>query len=644
MPTSSSEVVNSVQLLFRDGTGLGESDGQLLDRFSRRGDEAAFAILVERHGPMVLRVCRTILGDDDARDAFQATFLVLVRRLRWIDRSRSTAPWLFGVARRIAVRARADAARRRARERDVAEVRSNAAYQPIDGPAESWAELYEELARLPEKYRAPLVLCHLEGCTAEQAAARLGCPRGTILSRLSRGRERLKKRLTRRGLFPVAALLAADFPPNATAAAVPPALADATVQAASSTIEGATIMRLFGIKSALSAATALGLTVGAIVLARQAPAVDPPAPRASAPEQVPKAPEKVEKQTGVAFVPRKAESQVLRGHATTVFSAAFSHDGKLLATGDGSATVKLWDVATGREEASVKITPVQGSHAAIMDLDFSPDGKTLAMGCDDQTIRLRDVATRKEKLVLSRGYFPNTVKFSPDGATLAWAVSNPGTSEPKAEETRYVVVLWDLAAGRERVVLAGHTGGIRKIAFSSDGKSIVSGSADCTVRLWDAATGEERAKLSCFPLGILGLAISPDGRSIATVADEDRGNRSPMDTKPGLVSIWDVGTRTARRSLAQGGFVTGGFICGVAFSPDGRFLATSGLAAQIKIWDAATGEERAVLKGQETSIFALAFSPDGKSLAAGGHMPGAGGAARLWRIGGLLESLSAPPF
>jgi RNA polymerase sigma factor (sigma-70 family) len=639
MPSTSSEVVNSVRLLFRDGTGLGESDGRLLDRFSREGDEGAFAILVERHGPMVLRVCRAILGDDDARDAFQATFLVLVRRMRRIDRARSVGPWLFGVARKTAVRARADAAKRRAREREAAEARARA----DDRPAESWAELYEELDRLPERYRAPLVLCHLQGCSVEQAADRLGCPRGTILSRLSRGRDQLRERLTRRGLAPLAALF-----PEAASPAVPPALADATVRAASTgttstAVEalvgaGAKFAGLFAAKAALSVATVGGLVAVALVLGRQTPS---PAAPASAPGEVPQTPEKVDtpargrlhalqisEQAGVAFVPRKVESLVLRGHTVNVIGAAFSPDGKLLATGDAGATLKFWDVATGRQEASLAITPLQGEHAAIMALDFSPDGRTLAMGCDDRTIRLRDVATRAEKLVLPRDYFPNTVTFSPDGATLAWAVSAPGASGPKADETRYVVVLWDLAARRERASLSGHTKAVRRIVFSPDGKMIVSASDDRTVRLWDASTGEERSRLPS-PRYAYGLAISPDGRSIAMASGDfhasDTSEEHPHGA--GLVSIWDVDARARRMSTAA----HRDFATGVAFSPDGRFLASSGQDDLIKIWDAATGEERAVLKGQETHVYGLVFSPDGGTLAS------TGSGARLWRVDDLPE-------
>ena len=196
----SAAVANQLRALFQGGTVGGLTDGQLLDRFVQRSDEAAFAALVERHGPMVLRVCRNRLGDPhDAEDAFQATFLVLARKARSIRQSEAVAGWLFGVAGRVSARVRA-ADRRRVRAEQRVGVSPDLGIE--DRPPEPWPELYEELERLPEKFRLPLVLCYLEGLTYEQAAAQLRCPVRTIQSRLARGRERLRGRLERRGLAP----------------------------------------------------------------------------------------------------------------------------------------------------------------------------------------------------------------------------------------------------------------------------------------------------------------------------------------------------------------------------------------------------------------------------------------------------------
>ena len=148
--------------------------------------EAAFTLLVERHGPMVLNVCRQILGDShDAQDAFQASFLVFLRRAGSIRKRESVASWLFGVAMRVARRARYGVIVRRFHERKAGEV---AEFRPssTDGQSECLAALHEEIARLPERYREPIVLCHLEGLSTAAAAQRLGRAQGTILSRLAR--------------------------------------------------------------------------------------------------------------------------------------------------------------------------------------------------------------------------------------------------------------------------------------------------------------------------------------------------------------------------------------------------------------------------------------------------------------------------
>ncbi len=208
---SSTALSRDIQMLFDAGTAVGLSDRQLLDRFVGRRDpsaEAAFEALVRRHGPMVLRVCQNVLHDpNNAHDAFQATFLVLVRRsgaLRGFD---SLGGWLYGVACRLSARARVEAARRRA-------VEGRAALRVVDAVVPADAEdidrgefgpiVQEEVHRLPEKYRAAVVLCYWEGLTQEQAAVQLGCPLGTVRSRLARARDLLRRRLTRRGFEPMA--------------------------------------------------------------------------------------------------------------------------------------------------------------------------------------------------------------------------------------------------------------------------------------------------------------------------------------------------------------------------------------------------------------------------------------------------------
>ncbi len=198
--------------LFRNGTPAVLSDPELLSRFaSRRSEhdetaELAFAALLARHGPMVLRVCRAVLGDrHEVEDAFQATFLVLAVRARSIRHRGSVASWLHGVALRVAASERTRAARRRRHELVRAAMTSSTTSDAESDPVyddELTLVIQEEIGRLPEKYRAAVVLCYLEGLTHEMAAERLGWPVGSVKSRLAWARERLRVRLTRRGFAP----------------------------------------------------------------------------------------------------------------------------------------------------------------------------------------------------------------------------------------------------------------------------------------------------------------------------------------------------------------------------------------------------------------------------------------------------------
>jgi RNA polymerase sigma factor (sigma-70 family) len=229
--TADAEAQSGLNTLAHVGVAGNLSDAQLLDRFLARNGEAAsaaFEALVTRHGPMVLDVCRHVLRDHhEAQDAFQAAFLVLASRAGTIRRRDALAGWLLGVARRVALRSRADLARRRVSEGRAAQER---ACHDGDLP-ESWPELHEEIDMLPARYREPVVLCYLEGLNTDAAALRLGCPRGTVLSRLSRARERLRGRLIRRGLAPLGGPLTPGLYPDAAPAAIPPGLVPATVRA-----------------------------------------------------------------------------------------------------------------------------------------------------------------------------------------------------------------------------------------------------------------------------------------------------------------------------------------------------------------------------------------------------------------------------
>ncbi len=238
------------------------TDADLLRRFASRHDEAAFTALVQRHGPMVMGVCGRVLSYHDAEDAFQATFLVLAKKARSVGRPELLANWLYGVAYRTALRARSRNAERRRKE--------SRAVPPLatDPTADAaWADLRpvldEELSRLPDRFRVPFVLCYLQGKTNEEAAQALGCPKGTVLSRLSTARERLRSRLTRRGVTLSAGVLAAVLCASRTSAAVPAASVGPAVKAALGVAAGQTA----GLVSAEAAALMKG-TLRAMLLSK----------------------------------------------------------------------------------------------------------------------------------------------------------------------------------------------------------------------------------------------------------------------------------------------------------------------------------------------------------------------------------------
>jgi RNA polymerase sigma factor (sigma-70 family) len=230
------ETLRQFRTLFGVGSIAGLTDGELLERFhERRGEvaELAFAVLLERHGPMVRRVCRRVLCDINAADdALQATFLVLARKAGSLRDRSSLASWLHGVALRVAARSRRGETRRRKYEQKCA----TRAAAEIAG--EAWDDtalvIHEELARLPDRLRNPTVLCYVEGNSYEEAARQLGCPMLTVKSRLVEARRRLRVRLERRGVAPSAAVLGAALAAESKAATavLPPALAESLISSA----------------------------------------------------------------------------------------------------------------------------------------------------------------------------------------------------------------------------------------------------------------------------------------------------------------------------------------------------------------------------------------------------------------------------
>jgi RNA polymerase sigma-70 factor (ECF subfamily) len=304
-------------------------DAHLLELFLARRDEAAFEELVRRHGPMVLGVCRRVLGNShDADDAFQATFLVLVRKAASVQPRSQVGPFLHGVAHRTALEARRAAARRRVVEARVVP-------RPESTP-DQWAELAplldHELSRLPARYRAPLVLCDVEGKTRKEAATQLGCPEGTVSSRLARGREMLARRLRRHGVALSGGALAL-FLSQSAEAAVPAPLVDSTVKAAllgpahpavaalvERVVRAMWLMKVKVATGVLLAAGLLSIMAYQALAAGDEPSQPPPATAAPAARKAARAIKQVEKKEGISVkelppvvvqtVPRAGDTKV----------------------------------------------------------------------------------------------------------------------------------------------------------------------------------------------------------------------------------------------------------------------------------------------------------------------------------------------
>jgi RNA polymerase sigma factor (sigma-70 family) len=623
------------------GSGAGDStDRHLLARFVADRDEAAFEAILRRHGPMVLGVCRRVLGHEaDAEDAFQATFLVLARKARSLRKPELLGNWLYGVANRTAAKARAQAAKRQAHERQVAAM-------PTVNPAHEvvWRELRPlldaEVARLPEKYRAPFVLCYLEGRTNEAAAALLGCPAGTVFSRLAWARERLRGRLTRRGLTLTGTALLALLAEQATAA-VPAPLLNATTRAAAvfaadRGAAGAISPHVASITQGVLRAMSRNRmkTVAVFLLALAAAGAGAGAAlqhlRAAKPEETLEEagnPAGAPLPRGGAAVRWREQGHWKADHAGAI-AAVLSPDGKALATGGNDAVVKLWDVATAK---AVTTFPAKEGTGRASALAFSPDGRTLAAGSPlaPRTV-LWDTAAGTERLTLPAE--ATALAFSPDGKRLA-------TGHFTA------IRLWDVATGKELGALRGHACHVHALAFLPDGQTLVSGAGNDypvrgringEIRLWDLTTRRAQVLLESRDTTgrIHGLAVSRDGRRLASAGWDSAS-----------VRLWDLSTGKEVAALRPppSGYPSSS---SVVFSPDGKTLAApwrppqnapaEDAAAGVLLWDLRTSHAPTLLRGRGPGVTSIAFSRDGETLVAAGYVPGplVGATLTVWRAGG----------
>ena len=302
------------------------------------------------------------------------------------------------------------------------------------------------------------------------------------------------------------------------------------------------------------------------------------------------------------------EKYAVTGHTDYVYSVAFNPDGKFVASGYSDGTIRFWDAGTG-----LHLKTLKESNNDASGLVFTPDGKTLACA-DSLNIRLQDPRTGEEKMLLTgHTWGIHSMALSPDGDILA-----SGSED-------MTIRLWDMHTGEHKKTLNGHTHRVYSVAFSPDGKTLASGGDDNTIRLWSVDTGGTERILTGHAgefegvdngpssvEGVKSVAFSPDGKTLASGGGDN------------VIHLWDIDTGEINRTLIGHTH----WVFSLAFSPDGKTLASGGVDSVINLWDAHTGEHKKTLNGHTTWVRSIAFSPDGKTLVSGSD----DGTVLIWEI------------
>ncbi|HEV3258133.1 MAG TPA: sigma-70 family RNA polymerase sigma factor, partial [Gemmataceae bacterium] len=730
MPTHADRILRCIRRIASQA-GPEPGDSELLTRFLTIRDPAAFEALVARHGPMVLRVCQHVLGNrHDAEDAFQATFLVLARKAASVRPPGALAAWLHGVAYHVAQGARRGAARHHeGLAPDLAPPDPRPDPLAAMTAREALQILEEEVQRLPEPYRLPVVLCCLQELSQEEAARQLGWTPGSVKGRLERGRKRLHQRLAGRGLS-LSAVLALVEVSRAPAAGLAQALAAATVKAAVAfswrcplgtvpVSEHVSALAGAGLKHAATTKVMLGLllllaagagTAGLVIWAGQPLGGEPPGLSSAAePGQSargagqPKPPSEEDQ----ARMDRRGDalpegalqrfgSARLR-HGGVVHASALSPDGKTLATA-GDHSVMVWNLATGKvarrfpcDRGSTYCRPgltfspdgsrlgyVRGSlfacvwdlktgselqrferrfedgldkfwgghcqfandgkqltllsHSAIETWDLgsgtqttsvpmkavallSPDGKTYLRNEGAAGLSLGDARTGSEVSRLTvevrHDGIEDGLAFSPDGQTLA-IVHEQREIQLHAVASSKVLASFPLPDSARKKVTGGGNYWEYRVAFSTDGKTLLLGTAGGIIHRWEIADGKELQALNKQArVAVAGMHTLPEDRTLVSTSGD------------GVIRRWDL--KTGREVIEAESYEGRS---AAAYSPEGRFVAVGDARGRIDLWDGQNGKLIRTVQRKGAGVWHLAFSPSGERLAAAEQS----GTVRFWQV------------
>jgi RNA polymerase sigma factor (sigma-70 family) len=593
------------RLVGRAGTPT--ADAALLGRLTR-GDSAAFAELVARHGPNVWALCRRLVrSEPDAEDVFQATFLVLARDASRVRKAASVGSWLFGVATRIGRKVREKA--RRAPDPQ----RLTRGEAPRDPAAElSWTEvraaLDEELGNLSDELRAPLLLCYFDGLTQDEAAAELGWSPRTVKARVARGRDLLRKRLTRRGVE-LPAALAVPLLSAEVATAVPPHLSAAFVSSLSpGRVTGLDVspaaVRLAQTETHTVASLRLAILVvsAAGLLAAGTLVGSPAAPSTAAPANIEEQnPPPSANEPALPPGAVRIGSTLFRPQAGWHKKVFFTADGKTLVAPLEGKSIELWDPESGKRTHTISIP-----QSSFRDSDFAAGSNLLAVfglvWPEDRAekveyfVWLVDTAAKKVVRTIPFREIDHSVHYqvrlTRDGKRLVTLMDGE-------------IRVWDVKSGEE-LIRQKHRGGSDAFALSPDGKTVSFGRYDVFVWHWES--GEEPKKLAALRgFGTEVIAFSGDGKSLYSAVEGGRVLTFEVATGRETASF-DVGASPWKWSL----------------SPDGKTLAIAyhdsktltGLVQAVVLWNPVTGKEKGRLPAGRSNATAPSWSPDGTRLAA----------------------------